>query len=280
MEGIKSALLSSTCVLFATVALPAQADYINDNPDLGGGTTDYYMGAYDRGQGDLIEDPLTDNFAIEGMTVTRSGNTLTISIDTEFAGKGDDELLPGFAGPNGVGYGDLFLSGAWTPDPLGLCAAPYICDDAVNGTVWTHGFALDDRWSANDPNLGGDLYSLGSGNNLTDALISDDFMTGDYRNRQEVAVDTSSPGVSLVGGGNASDWSVDDSTIDFTIDLTGTGLESNSTFAFHWGMTCANDVIEGEVTNLAPVPLPASVWLMGSGLLGLVSIARRRRKQA
>ena len=63
--------------------------YINDNPSVG--VNDFYMGAFDQGQGDLIEDrTLTDNFAIEGMDVTRLGNTLTISIDTEFAGKGDD----------------------------------------------------------------------------------------------------------------------------------------------------------------------------------------------
>ena len=30
--------------------------------------------------------------------------------------------------------------------------------------------------------------------------------------------------------------------------------------------------------NLTQVPVPAAVWLMGSGLLGLVGVARRRRK--
>ena len=30
--------------------------------------------------------------------------------------------------------------------------------------------------------------------------------------------------------------------------------------------------------NFAPIPVPAAVWLFGSGLLGLVGVARRRRK--
>lgn len=32
------------------------------------------------------------------------------------------------------------------------------------------------------------------------------------------------------------------------------------------------------VFNFTPVPLPAAVWLLGSGLLGLAGVARRRRK--
>jgi hypothetical protein len=42
----------------------------------------------------------------------------------------------------------------------------------------------------------------------------------------------------------------------------------------HWGMTCANDVIEGSVST---VPVPAAAWLFGSGLLGLVGVARRKK---
>ena len=34
------------------------------------------------------------------------------------------------------------------------------------------------------------------------------------------------------------------------------------------------------VSGVAPVPVPAAVWLFGSGLLGLVAVARRRRTTA
>jgi hypothetical protein len=39
------------------------------------------------------------------------------------------------------------------------------------------------------------------------------------------------------------------------------------------------DIMSIHVTNIIPdVPIPAAVWLFGSGLLGLAGIARRRKK--
>jgi hypothetical protein len=35
--------------------------------------------------------------------------------------------------------------------------------------------------------------------------------------------------------------------------------------------------IRGQVLNAAVIPVPAAVWLFGSGLLGLVALARRRK---
>ena len=83
MDSLKSALLSSACVLLAAVALPAQAVTIND----------VYTGANDHGYGDVIG--TLGSFAITDMDVTRSGNTLTVVINTNFAGMGDDGLFSG-----------------------------------------------------------------------------------------------------------------------------------------------------------------------------------------
>lgn len=53
-------------------------------------------------------------------------------------------------------------------------------------------------------------------------------------------------------------------------------------FAFGFGDTANGDnnrELIGSLTSLSftPVPVPAAVWLMGSGLLGLLGIARRKR---
>jgi len=37
------------------------------------------------------------------------------------------------------------------------------------------------------------------------------------------------------------------------------------------------NVIEVDVQVVPAVPVPAAVWLFGSGLLGLVGVARRRQ---
>jgi hypothetical protein len=62
--------------------------------------------------------------------------------------------------------------------------------------------------------------------------------------------------------------------------VTGNGTGSGSTTAFSLGtavFSLSNDTLTftGNTGN-TPVPLPAAVWLLGSGLLGLAGVGRRR----
>jgi len=68
------------------------------------------------------------------------------------------------------------------------------------------------------------------------------------------------------------------------INVMMTGLDSSQMKLFRggfdltWGTgTCGNDTVMGRV---APVPVPAAVWFLGSGLLGLAGIARRRSRRS
>ena len=257
---MKMKLLAPVAALgLMAAASSASAYMVNDN----------YWGANGHNYGDVIGD--APDFDIKGVDASLSGTMLTISVYTNFAGKAG---IDSWAEPNGLGYGDLFLSTGWTPN--GTPADHYTNDNAATGNHWTYAFSLDNRWS----NTGGSgsIYALGSGtstNHNPDTLLSQDFLTCTsciYRNGQEVAAKTA--GKSALGSGT---WSVIPGTsssqgyLSFTFDIAGLNLDP-SNLGFHWDMSCGNDTIEGKVS----VPEPGTVALLGLGLIGLGFVRRRR----
>jgi hypothetical protein len=70
------------------------------------------------------------------------------------------------------------------------------------------------------------------------------------------------------------------SALDFWYNRTTSGIGSASAsrqeFAGTWDLMNDGTVVYSVAGGTAPVPLPGAVWLLGSGLLGLATIARRR----
>ena len=134
MKKIILFILATTFVCFFSVSftIDAEANLISDN----------YIGADAHGYGDVIGDEAI--FEIFGAEVSRSGSDLHVNIITNFAGHAG--VFSCFTPDgDGIGYGDLFLSTSWDPEGT----EPYYVDDHSNGTLWTYGFSLDDRWNDN-----------------------------------------------------------------------------------------------------------------------------------
>lgn len=68
---------------------------------------------------------------------------------------------------------------------------------------------------------------------------------------------------------------------------TATGTATSGTYTLSWQSLIVGGPFNNQIgtynvsgTYGAQVPVPAAAWLMGSGLIGLVGVARRRKKTA
>ncbi len=255
-----------TCVWYMVFALalfvnPVSADrwVIDDN--FFGGWSDPVYSKYVQNKGDVISfNTEINNFDVDSMTVNIDDSGLVnISIQTDYT-----------KGSRKTDYGDLFIStNGWKP----YGDSPYLEDVYLNdvynvGEVWE--FAFDTDLNS--------IYKIG------DVVIvtSNDYhgrRTYEYRNNQEVQINPNgATPVSGVVSGYAANFfqGIGMLTYSFSLRDLGITMDEGYNLGFRWSMTCANDIIEGGVSKAA-VPEPATLMMLGMGLLGLSAAARKKR---
>lgn len=151
------------------------------------------------------------------------------------------------------------LVGSWQTMPADL-----FLDGAANGVGWDYAIPL----VAHDGFVAGGVYSIGT------LAISDEFEPagGGYIYNHNVPVWLKTGTYQGIGGSwadtaagiryAASDWYWN------TLNPPGDVLTIGWATA-----TCANDVVVGTGT---PTPIPPAILLLGSGLIGLVTVRRRK----
>lgn len=211
---------------------------------------DTYWGYNDHGYGDVISSASSkDFFNIDHLKVVFDSNHLaSVTVYTGFK-EGDPKAL-------GTQYGDLFIAtGGWHPyvgtDPL------HFKQDRLSntGTKWNYVI---------DTSEGGALYG-----GAFSMYQSQDLMTsGTYREGQIVQRKTGGAklGAAPVIFGTELYSGVNYNTITYSFDWSLLGIQPGSEVAFKWGMTCANDTIEGQAP-VGTVPSTGTIPLMFAGMV-------------
>ena len=170
--------------------------------------------------------------------------------------------------PDGTG-GNTF--GATGEQCGGSACAPIAFDAGAIGTdVFTTGFDFGGTGTF-APNVYGNMSADISGGVLTASAWDFGGVFGGVQ-------------FNLAPDGGAGNLVVEDLTSlggnDYGVVVTWVGTVVGGAFDGY----PANWRLEGTMTvgggGPAPIPVPAAAWLFGSGLVGLVGVARRRRKQA
>ncbi|MCK8603903.1 hypothetical protein [Desulfoferrobacter suflitae] len=227
--------------------------YIDDSPQ---GAATYW-----GGDEQVVNLPNSDfigtGYDVSGMTISLDGNQMSVRLDGDYFKTYADYLNTGRTDLDEAIYdpGDLYIaSKGWKADNS---HAHYASDIFTFHEGWD--YVID--WRT------GQLYTLTFSDGIdnpikyTDVSRTGQAHTGGYGDPISVAT------VNL----NLSEYYME---FIFTID----GLDLQDGFGLHWTMACGNDVVEGAVNSPGPVPVPPSVLLLGSGLLGLIGLNYRTKR--
>lgn len=242
----------------------------NDNQPTGSENQHSYWGGDSHQYTDVIG--AAEKFDIQKAVINHVDDQLTIDIHTGFISNGGIRSARRLTSSGkGIGLGDLFLTTTgWKP--FGNAADHYNDDNLSNtGTTWNYVLSLgDNRWDNSGDAI---LYEIMDDSSY---MTSNDFLSGGtFRDGQLIAVDRNKSGLKAVGTGS---WgSETDGVINFTLDINSIGAFHEGSLGMHWGMTCGNDVIEGDPP--VSVSEPAGLSLLGLGLVGLGATGFRRRNK-
>jgi len=123
--------------------------------------------------------------------------------------------------------------------------------------------------AVDDYNLLG--FTSAPNTNVLTGTASGGNIFGDYLLIDFIAPD--SYGQIWVNDGYQSGANISGSNTFIGTDFTSLGLNSGS-YTWTWANGSASDSL---IVNVGPVPVPPALWLFGSGLLGLVGMARRKK---
>ena len=249
-------LLVATALLYTS--LPARSDVL---------LVDNYWGGDDHGYGDSIGGGV---FNVSSASISRVGpsNTLHVVINTAYAGAG---------GTEGTGYGALFITpgvNAWNPTG----SDPHHVTDVYRPGQWQYAFTMPELPAAQSGS--GALYRTVDGV-VQMAALDASHAGWTFRDGQAVQFNPANPATSIASG----TWAIASGTITF--DIADNGFLGTD-FALAWAMTCANDVIQGQVNGVAmqlgpqvaAVPEPSTWAMMILGFAGVGLMAYRRRTTA
>lgn len=202
-------------------------------------------------------DYIGDHFDTEGINVNMTGGSITITMYTKFNGLYTHSGYNFYAADLGL---DLNLDGTYeygvvlthgTGGHQDYSAALY-----KDGT-WESSY---DVWEGKTGNINfgyGEFYPEPTNNH--NAWVKMD--GGDYKGEVNINISRNT---------DTGPW---EWTLTIDKDLFDSGDLGNQIGIFWATGTCANDVVEGK----AVVPIPPTILLLGSGLLGFGLLSRRKK---